>query len=548
MSIISLGYETESEDKPTGLFSSLFEFDTGYAPESAPESDPEFSRQFKYTPKGKPMSSLAERLMKKTSLSDASVMSKSTFFGAKETILTDVPVINLALSGYLDQGFSAGLTVLAGPSKHFKSALGLLMCAAYQKKYQDSIILFYDSEFGSSAEYFAAAGVDTDRVIHIPIRNIEELKFDIMQKLEEIGKSDKVCIFIDSIGNLASKKEVEDALSEKSVADMTRAKQLKSLFRMVTPHLTISGIPMIAINHVYEEIGMFPKTIVGGGCLVKDTMVTMGDDTCKPIQDIKVGDLVKTLQEPKLVTNVWTPETLEFGKPNCQRITFSDDSYVECSDQHPFLVMHKDGSRFWVDASDIRVGSEIVSVKNILTVVDNKYIGVKPVFDITVDDVKHYILENGAVTHNTGIMYSAQTVFIIGRRQVKNEGESQIQGWEFVLNIEKSRCIREKSAIPFTVTYEGGIEKYSGLLEIARVAGFVVSEKKGWYTRPSVPSDRNWRRKETMSEDFWGPLLEDPSFNDAIHNMYKLGSPSKLTDDLIEVLVESTVDDSGEIE
>ena len=409
MSIISLGYETESEDKPTGLFSSLFEFDTGYAP----ESDPEFSRQFKYTPKGKPMSSLAERLMKKTSLSDASVMSKSTFFGAKETILTDVPVINLALTGYLDQGFGAGLTVLAGPSKHFKSALGLLMCAAYQKKYQDSIILFYDSEFGSSAEYFAAAGVDTERVIHIPIRNIEELKFDIMQKLEEIGKSDKVCIFIDSIGNLASKKEVEDALSEKSVADMTRAKQLKSLFRMVTPHLTISGIPMIAINHVYEEIGMFPKTIVGGG---------------------------------------------------------------------------------------------------------------------------------------TGIMYSAQTVFIIGRRQVKNEGESQIQGWEFVLNIEKSRCIREKSAIPFTVTYEGGIEKYSGLLEIARVAGFVVSEKKGWYTRPSVQSDRNWRRKETMSEDFWGPLLEDPSFNDAVHNMYKLGSPSKLTDDLIEVLVESTVDDSGEIE
>lgn len=359
------------------------------------------------------MSSLAERLMKKTSLSDASVMSKSTFFGAKETILTDVPVINLALSGYLDQGFSAGLTVLAGPSKHFKSALGLLMCAAYQKKYQDSIILFYDSEFGSSAEYFAAAGVDTERVIHIPIRNIEELKFDIMQKLEEIGKSDKVCIFIDSIGNLASKKEVEDALSEKSVADMTRAKQLKSLFRMVTPHLTISGIPMIAINHVYEEIGMFPKTIVGGG---------------------------------------------------------------------------------------------------------------------------------------TGIMYSAQTVFIIGRRQVKNEGESQIQGWEFVLNIEKSRCIREKSAIPFTVTYEGGIEKYSGLLEIARVAGFVVSEKKGWYTRPSIPSDRNWRRKETMSEDFWGPLLEDPAFNDAVHNMYKLGSPSKLTDELIEVLVESTVDDSGEIE
>ena len=72
-------------------------------------------------------------------------------------------------------------------------------------------------------------------------------------------------IVIDSIGNLASKKEVEDALDQKSVADMSRAKQIKSLFRMVTPHLTLKDIPTVVVNHTYKEIGMFPKDIVGGG-------------------------------------------------------------------------------------------------------------------------------------------------------------------------------------------------------------------------------------------------------------------------------------------
>jgi len=72
-------------------------------------------------------------------------------------------------------------------------------------------------------------------VIHTPIMNIEDLKFDVIAQLEEVKKGDKLIIVIDSIGNLASKKEVEDAKDQKAVADMTRAKQLKSLFRMVTP-------------------------------------------------------------------------------------------------------------------------------------------------------------------------------------------------------------------------------------------------------------------------------------------------------------------------
>ena len=104
-----------------------------------------------------------------------------------------------------------------------------------------------------------------DRVLHTPITDVEQLKFDIMKQMDNIDRGDKVIIIVDSIGNLASKKEVEDALNEKAVADMSRAKQIKSLFRMVTPHLTLKDIPMVVVNHTYKEMSLFPKDIVGGG-------------------------------------------------------------------------------------------------------------------------------------------------------------------------------------------------------------------------------------------------------------------------------------------
>ena len=72
-------------------------------------------------------------------------------------------------------------------------------------------------------------------MLHTPITDVEKLKFDIIGQLENIERNDKVVIVIDSIGNLASKKELEDAINEKSVTDMSRAKALKGLFRMITP-------------------------------------------------------------------------------------------------------------------------------------------------------------------------------------------------------------------------------------------------------------------------------------------------------------------------
>ena len=206
-----------------------------------------------------------DKLKKNSKLKHTDVLSESKFFNEKDFTPTDVPMINVALSGSVDGGLSSGLIVLAGPSKHFKTSFALLMASAYLKKHKDAVMLFYDSEFGSPQAYFKQFDIDTSRVLHTPITNVEELKFDLIGQLDNLDRKDNVIVVIDSIGNLASKKEMEDTMNEKSVADMSRAKALKGLFRMTTPYLAMKNIPLLAVNHTYMEIGLFPKAIVGGG-------------------------------------------------------------------------------------------------------------------------------------------------------------------------------------------------------------------------------------------------------------------------------------------
>jgi RecA/RadA recombinase len=291
---------------------------------------------------------------------------------------------------------------LAGPSKHFKTSFALLMASAYLKKHKDAVLLFYDSEFGSPQSYFKAFDVDTSRVLHTPVTNIEELKFDLVHQLNEIERKDRVIVIIDSVGNIASKKEVEDAENMKSVADMTRAKALKGLFRMITPMLTLKDVPLLAINHTYMEQGLFPKAVVSGG---------------------------------------------------------------------------------------------------------------------------------------TGVMYSADNVWIIGRRQDKVGTE--VVGYDFVVNVEKSRFVKEKSKIPISVSWEGGIEKWSGLTEVGIETGYVIKPKNGWYQAKNPETGEelsgNVRMKDTLKKEFWDNIFENTDFAEHIEKRYKIAYKSILGDDPSEI-------------
>lgn len=295
---------------------------------------------------------LLERLKKNSTIKETALISESSVYHDRESIPTDIPILNLALSGRFDGGIECGLTGLAAPSKHFKTNIMLKFVSAYMTKHQDAVCLFYDSEFGSPAKYFESFDIDVERVIHTPITTVEELRSDITNQLEAINTGDKIIIIIDSIGNLASRKETEDALEQKEKSDMTRAKTLKSLFRIITPKLNLKKVPCIYINHTIETIEMFSKTVMTGGCVVADTLIQTPNGL-KKIQDFQIGDEVITKQGIQKVSHTWTPNTLENGNPICYEIEFDDGYKVTCSENHKFIVNNN-----WIEAKDLNVNAE----------------------------------------------------------------------------------------------------------------------------------------------------------------------------------------------
>jgi len=129
------------------------------------------------------------------------------------------------------------------------------------------------------------------------------------------------------------------------------------------------------------------------------------------------------------------------------------------------------------------------------------------------------------VSGGTGIYYSADNIWIIGRQQQKKSGE--IKGYNFVINVEKSRFVKEKSKIPVSVTWEGGISEYGGMLDVAMAGGYVVKPNVGWYARVNRETgeivEPKVREKDTLTEEFWKPILEGTDFKEFVRTYYSIG-------------------------
>lgn len=344
------------------------------------------------------MSKLMDKIKKANTIKIASVLEDSIFFNDVDETPTEIHAMNIALSGDINGGLKSGIFTICGPSRHFKSMYGLIVAAAYLKKNKEAVLLFYDSEFGSPKAYFESVGIDPNRVLHVPVKDLEELKFDIVQQLTNIERGDKLIIMIDSIGNLASKKEADDAEDGKSVGDMTRAKFLKGFYRIITPYLRIKDIPLVQIGHIYMTQETYSKPVLSGG---------------------------------------------------------------------------------------------------------------------------------------TGIMLASDIVWILGKSQDKDGTE--LVGYNFTIRIEKSRYVKEKTAIPILVKFDGGLSKYTGLLDIAVEGKSVIKPSTGWYSRvdsDGVVEPKKWRAKDTDCSEFWEPVLKSTLFNAYVKDTYQISHGALVNNDL----------------
>jgi hypothetical protein len=131
----------------------------------------------------------------------------------------------------------------------------------------------------------------------------------------------------------------------------------------------------------------------------------------------------------------------------------------------------------------------------------------------------------------TGSYYGADNIWILGRQQDKDNGE--IQGYHFVINVEKSRYVREKSKIPITINYEGGINRWSGLLDLAIEGGYIAKPKVGWYAvvdrTTGEVSGKNYRAGDIVdSKEFWLNIMSTTDFAAWIKKRYSLDTEGSL--------------------
>ena len=215
------------------------------------------------------LSSLIDNMDKKD------IISVEDFNKEKNFISTGIHIVDGLLSKSILKGGipTNKITLIAGPKQTGKSFISLNIARNAQKMGYN--VVWIDTEYSIEKTDFEMYGIDTsnsDTFMLIRTNIVEKIKIflmaflDALQKLKDTGVDvSKTIVILDSIGMLSSEKEKEDTLKQVVKQDMTRAKQIKSLMRLITNDLGRLNIPLVATNHIYLTQDMFPQTIMSGG-------------------------------------------------------------------------------------------------------------------------------------------------------------------------------------------------------------------------------------------------------------------------------------------
>jgi len=200
-----------------------------------------------------------------------SVMEQSNFSEVTEWIDTGNYHLNACISGSLFGGWPNNRSCsVAGPSGTGKTFL--VLNSIKQAINMGYSIIYYDSEAAVDKSTMEKFGIDTTRVNYQPVNTVQEFRQSVttitrrMQEAKRDGADiPKVMIILDSAGNLATQKEIDDAVSGNEKADMTRSKILKSIFRIIMTPMADLKIPFIFTNHTYQTQDFISRQVAGGG-------------------------------------------------------------------------------------------------------------------------------------------------------------------------------------------------------------------------------------------------------------------------------------------
>ena len=187
-------------------------------------------------------------------------------------ISTGALALNGIVSGNVYKGFPENSIVgLVGPSNSGKSYI-----LAHATKYAIDDLgyeaVIFDSERAVRKSYYDSIGCDPEKVFRVPVGSTMEFRnkaFELIGRFYEEDPNGKLFVGVDSLGNMASEKELADAEKNKTAADQgNNAKAQNSAFRILSALASEYDFPCVFTNHTYAAIGdLFAQRekISGGG-------------------------------------------------------------------------------------------------------------------------------------------------------------------------------------------------------------------------------------------------------------------------------------------
>ena len=212
-------------------------------------------------------------------------------------------ILNAQLSGSIYGGIPNNrVTAIAGEQATGKTFYAIGIASTFLNDHPDGAVFYFDSEAAATPDLFRDRGLDPSRVWHFPIDTIEEFRTQMIRILDNLLKTPEkdrkpLLIILDSLGMLASQKELQDAMDDKQVRDMTKSQTIKSVFRIITSKLGKLKIPMIVTNHTYKTMNPYgDPTDMGGGSGLKyaaSTIITLTKSKEKDSSKEIIGNIIK---------------------------------------------------------------------------------------------------------------------------------------------------------------------------------------------------------------------------------------------------------------
>ena len=211
-------------------------------------------------------------------------------------------IFNAVVSGSLFGGLPSNkVTALAGEISTGKTFFALSVVRNFLDANPTGGCIYFETESAISKEMIETRGIDSKRMIIMPVGTIEEFRTQACRILDKYLKEPKdervpMMFVLDSLGMLSTSKEMEDVANDKQVRDMTKSQLIKGAFRVLTLKLGQAQVPMIVTNHTYDVIGSYvPQKEMGGGTGLKyaaSTIIYLGKKKEKDGTEV-VGNIIK---------------------------------------------------------------------------------------------------------------------------------------------------------------------------------------------------------------------------------------------------------------